>query len=163
MLCAHKQLCNNCKSFDILLHIMKSTGMDLSSTSQVRLHPQPHPYPYPHLYPHPLHGLYICLLLRLLGQLPRSLPLYHPAMDLSWREPTWWLKANAASEPLNCPSLLSSPEAIGYSSPSITAKTVTSTHESDCVQAFGMVYKHLPESDKTSRPQEIYVCVRQLL
>lgn len=57
MLCSHKQLCNNCKSFDILLHIMKSTRMDLSSMPQVRLHPQPHPYPYPHLYPHPLHGL----------------------------------------------------------------------------------------------------------
>lgn len=161
MPCAHKQLCHSCKSFDVLLHIMKSTEMDLSWTPEVCLHPQGHPYPYPHLYPHLLHCLHICSLLRLLGQLPRSLPLCHSAIDLSWREPSGWLKASAASEPLNHPSsLLSSPGAIGYSSPSITAKTVSPTHESEGVQAFGMVYKHLPESDKTSRPQELCVCVR---
>ena len=101
MLCAHKQLCHSCKSSDILLHIMKPMEMDLPLAPQGCLHPHPHQYPHS-----PALTAYL-LAPPAAWSAPgviSSLPLFRPAMDLSWRESPCWLKVSVASGSLGCPS-----------------------------------------------------------
>lgn len=105
MQCGQKQPCCSCKSSDILRHIMKPVEMELPSALQGCLHPHPHPYPHPYLHSPALTAHLLAPLTTWLapGVIP-SLPLYLPAMVLSWWEPPCWLKASAASGPLGCPS-----------------------------------------------------------
>lgn len=152
MLCAHKQPCHGCKSSDILLHIMKPRGVEQPSALQGCLHP--HPCPLPHAHAHPLHWLHICWLLLLLDWLLGSFLPFH-FIVLLWTYPGGshlaGLKASAALGPLGCPSSVYSAVKFAVSpTPSLTAKPVTSTCESEGVRAFGVIYKHIPEADKTS-------------
>lgn len=108
----------------------------------------------PHAHAHPLYWLHICWLLLLLDWLLGSFLPFH-FIVLLWTYPGGshlaGLKASAALGPLGCPSSVYSAVKFAVSpTPSLTAKPVTSTCESEGAQAFGVIYKHIPEADKTS-------------